>query len=558
MATVFSVARCVNHIARLSTRPRPRASNSRQAPALALSMASASPPPPGGDGWVLPCKVKSSPYDFIVNELDASGQVLALGDHAEPHVPAELSAGAVSAAAAAAATSMAWTASTDAAAATLLQHFAPHVASAAAQQAFDRATPLGSAVPASDTLPQHVQACTGALAAGSEPAATTSTPPPDPARLVLSLAGTRVGTDKSVRRDVRQALSVLFPHLEASLGSTAGASGQYAELALTVPRYMPALVEALDPSDVWRLLTFLQCGPHEASAAAGVTIGLPEDREVRKALFKLLRGSFRNIRIGDTRGGGAAGTAEGGGDGADPAPTRRTVHITFMPPRGKAGGHKRPRGGGRGGAPADPSGIASTAWLHCTLQKVGMEQLKVLGDISSRLRGALSDTAGIKDKHGVTTQRVSFRGVTPAQLVQAVGTLRAKVASDGMPHHAQTDGRVAVDTDTLGPGVFAAVTPLEVGAFAVHSRCLEHGELGGNRFTLTLRQAPAPSPRHPMDEDTALQGIPLQDTGLPETCLVGYPADLATSVAPAPPPIAGTGVAAPRLVAGAIAATWLA
>ena len=118
MATVFSVARCVNHIARLSTRPRPRASNSRQAPALALSMASASPPPPGGDGWVLPCKVKSSPYDFIVNELDASGQVLALGDHAEPHVPAELSAGAVSAAAAAAATSMAWTASTDAAAAT--------------------------------------------------------------------------------------------------------------------------------------------------------------------------------------------------------------------------------------------------------------------------------------------------------------------------------------------------------------------------------------------------------------------------------------------------------
>ncbi len=107
-------------------------------------------------------------------------------------------------------------------------------------------------------------------------------------------------------------------------------------------------------------------------------------------------------------------------------------------------------------------------YMHFSLYKENRETMDIIRKLAFGAHKGQSffSWGGTKDKRGITVQRVSAFKTTPQELLEA---------AKGINEAANDDGRIAV------------------GAFSAEKFKIELGQLGGNRFTLVLRDVVTPT-----------------------------------------------------------------
>ena len=135
----------------------------------------------------------------------------------------------------------------------------------------------------------------------------------------------------------------------------------------------------------------------------------------------------------------------------DSVPPARTAHAVMRLTRGATGSH----GGGSGGGGSASWPSSRPPYLAFTMHKRGLDTPAALVAVAraAGLPGRIFGYAGVKDRHAVTSQRVTAHRVLPAQL---------RIVNERM-------------------------RGVAVGDFSFVSQPLRLGVLAGNRFTLTLR-----------------------------------------------------------------------
>lgn len=120
---------------------------------------------------------------------------------------------------------------------------------------------------------------------------------------------------------------------------------------------------------------------------------------------------------------------------------------------------------------SDGHRLNQKSFVECILWKMGKDTTGALTEIAKRLRVNVDSLshAGTKDKRAVTTQRIRIRGIKPERLAKLNGAFRSRDGSQWM-----------------ALGNFSELSGSD-------NRLLNLGDLGGNRFTLALRDLVLPT-----------------------------------------------------------------
>lgn len=153
-----------------------------------------------------------------------------------------------------------------------------------------------------------------------------------------------------------------------------------------------------------------------------------------------------------------------GGETATEGNQDAVLSNTYDPREVSLRGGARGRGRGGGGRERNPHYVDRRSYVQFVLWKQGRDTMNALSELARRLRLKPDDLshAGTKDKRGITTQRIRVRGIPLGKLVQVNRSFGAYQGAQ----------RMAIGN--------YQILPKEVGKLGL-------GDLGGNRFTLALR-----------------------------------------------------------------------
>lgn len=225
-------------------------------------------------------------------------------------------------------------------------------------------------------------------------------------------------------------------------------------------------------------------GDPEASATAALVLPPISEKATRKAVHQWIAcvlpgyvtdtistgdesGRIRLRRMNECRPWKRKRTEGGGRSDAPSSETNRDAVLanTYDPREVGPRGNSRGFGGGSRGGARHPHFVDRRTYVQFVLWKQGRDTVNALSELASRLRLKTDDLshAGTKDKRGITTQRIRVRGIPLTRLVQ--------VNRSFLGHRGQ---------NRMVMGNFE-VLPKKIGKLGL-------GDLGGNRFTLALRE----------------------------------------------------------------------